>query len=337
MTQFSMLPWTTGVSGDGAAPYPQEASNNFFRYFDVRNPAAEGVALGVLSELAVSGTSSPLTVAPGVAVSYGRYWNDSNVNLTVSTPTAGTTGGRVVLRCSWSSRQVRLAVKTSPNGIGSIPSLTQVFGNTWEISLATFLITTGGVITITDDRTFRKATFQVDEAALEDGAVTEAKLQNNAVTETKIADGSVPTDKLADYAVEPGKVGIAVPFFGMRVGTSGSGSWINTVAANNIAITERTLVQFGVLAVTIPDGQVHQTFTVTFPEAYLNTTAPLLFCQAVDTGQAGIADDSLVVVNSTGASNTSRTATVYVNPGLSAGSKFVRISWMAIGPSAVQP
>lgn len=236
MTQFSMLPWTTGVSGDGSAPYTQEQSNNFFRYFDVRDPADEGVALGVLSELEVSGSSSPLTVAPGAAVCYGRYWSDANVGLSVSTPGVGTTGGRVVLRCTWSTRQIRLAVKMSSNGIATPPNLTQSFGNTWEISLATFTITTGGAITVTDDRAFRKATFQVDADAIAD----------NAVSTAKIANGSVSTDKLADDAVTNAKLrnSAGVSVIGRASNSSGDPADILAAANDRVLARQSDAVGF---------------------------------------------------------------------------------------------
>jgi len=60
----------------------------------------------------------------------------------------------------------------------SIPALTQAFGTTWEISLATFTITTGGVITVTDDRTFRRSTAVIDTDEILDNAVTPAKIAN---------------------------------------------------------------------------------------------------------------------------------------------------------------
>lgn len=335
MTQFSMLPWTTGGAGDGATPYTQEQSNNFFRFFDVRNPATEGIVLGVLNELAVSGSSSPLSVASGAAVCYGRYWNDSAASLAVSTPGVGTTGGRVVLRCTWATRQIRLAVKMSANGIATPPNLTQTFGTTWEISLATFTITTGGAITLTDDRSFRKATFQVDEAALADDAVPERAIQNSAVTEPKIDDLAVTTPKLNDYAVVAAKTGIATAHFSKRVGTDGSADWRNDFASNNIPITQRLLMQFGVKAVTIPDGQEFIAFSVTFPDAYL-TTPPLVFCQPIRTS-AGTADDLHVVVNNTGTTSSQFSATVYARAGLTSGAKVLKMQWIAIGPSTVQP
>lgn len=309
MTQMSMLPWTTGVSGDGAAPYTQENSNDFFRYFDVRDPADEGVALGVLSELAVSGSSSPLTVAPGAAVCYGRYWNDADVPLTVTTPTVGTTGGRVVLRCTWATRQIRLAVKMSTNGIGAIPSLTQSFGNTWEISLATFTITTGGVITLTDDRAFRKATFQVDTAAL----------ASNAVTTDKIAALNVTNGKIADDAVDDTKVGNRVPQFYRRQG----GSATNWDTAGTTTHTPGAVrMQGGKISLGNINSGADYLVTVTFPTPF--SQPPLV----IATAEPGNIVPIVVVVYSQTASQVTFSA---YNVGPS-NSITTEIAWLAIGP-----
>lgn len=255
MTQFSMLPWTTGVSGDGATPYTQEQSNNFFRFFDVRNPASEGIALGVLNELAVSGSSSPLSVASGAAVCYGRYWNDSPVSLAVSTPSVGTTGGRVVLRCTWSTRQIRLLVRMSTDGVAAPPALTQVFGSGWEISLATFTITTGGAITLTDDRTFRKATFQVDTAAIQNDAVTTAKITNGAVTNEKLDSTAGTVVKinetvLGSTAASISFTGIPATYSHLRIvvqarGTIGGGGTINFMLRFNNDTTANYMWMLG--------------------------------------------------------------------------------------------
>lgn len=283
MTQFSMLPWTTGGAGDGATPYTQDQSNNFFRYFDVRNPANEGVALGVLSELAVSGSSSPLTVAPGAAICYGRYWNDANVSLSVSTPGVGTTGGRVVLRCTWSTRQIRLAVKMSANGIATPPTLTQSFGNTWEISLATFTITTSGVITVTDDRTFRKATFQVDTTAIANEAVTATKIANGGVTTDKIADTNVTTGKIANNAVDDTKVGDRVAQFYRRQG----GHAENWATPGTTAYTPGPVrVAFGVASITVTAGNTSANGIINFPFSFGNV--PLIQMTCAGIGYASI-------------------------------------------------
>jgi hypothetical protein len=58
--------------------------------------------------------------------------------------------------------------------------LTQVAGTTWEISLATFTITTGGAITVTDARVFRKSTAVVATGGLNSDVVGNANLRDSA-------------------------------------------------------------------------------------------------------------------------------------------------------------
>jgi hypothetical protein len=117
--------------------------------------ATEGVIPGVLNQLGVTGTSSPLAVGTGSAYVYGFFYNNTaSVNVAVSTPAGGTTGHRIVLRASWAAQTVRIALKSSADGTSSIPALTQTAGTTWEISLATLTITTGGTITVTDARDY---------------------------------------------------------------------------------------------------------------------------------------------------------------------------------------
>jgi hypothetical protein len=142
----------TGATGDGSAPYTQDE----FSLYN-QDLLGEGVVYGVGNNLAVSGTASPLTVETGRAQVRGfSYWNPSPLAPAVATPTTGTTGGRVVLRADYSAATVRAVVKLNTDGNAGIPALTQVANTTWEISLATFTVTTGGVITVTDDRTFTK-------------------------------------------------------------------------------------------------------------------------------------------------------------------------------------
>lgn len=179
MTQKSW-PWSTVTGlGDGAAELNEALSREFLAvYFGVRNPAVEGVSKGVGGGLAVSGSASPLSVASGSGICYGLYINDAAQNTpAIATPAVGTTGGRVVLQTNWAGTggasleaRTRIAVKMSTDGVASIPALTQSFGTTWEISLATFTITTGGVITVTDARTFRQSTMEVSNDALRQSA-----------------------------------------------------------------------------------------------------------------------------------------------------------------------
>lgn len=237
MTQKSW-PWDTnppsGGPGDGSAGLNEAGSREFLStYFRVQDPESEGVSKGVMNELEVTGSASPISIASGSGVCYGLFINDAVVNIAVATPAVGLTGGRVVLQTNWSGTggasleaRTRIAVLVNTDGVAAIPALTQSFGTTWEISLATFTITTGGVITITDDRTFRKSTMVVAPGGLLDnvvttnsiinGAVTNAKmgansvnttqLVNDSVTQAKIAAGAVSTTELADNSVTAAKL-----------------------------------------------------------------------------------------------------------------------------------
>lgn len=186
MTEKSW-PWSTVAGlGDGAAELGEADTREFLAaYFKVQDLTEEGVSKGVGGELEVTGVATPLSVDTGSGVSYGLYVNTTSVNLAVTTPSLGTTGGRVVLQTNWAGTggagleaKTRLAVIYSSDGNPAIPALTQSFGTTWEISLATFTVTTGGVITVTDDRTFRKVTGMVGTDELEPDSVTDDKIPN---------------------------------------------------------------------------------------------------------------------------------------------------------------
>jgi hypothetical protein len=153
MTESSRY-WNTNNVGDGpTAGFDRDAVAGWLRNIWARG--GSGVLRGVLNELAATGTASPIAVNTGAAIVYGLYyWNTASVNLTVTTPSVGTTGGRVILRASWSAQTVRLVAVRNTDGVAAIPSLTQTPGTTYEISLATFTITTGGVISLTDDRSY---------------------------------------------------------------------------------------------------------------------------------------------------------------------------------------
>lgn len=241
MTQKSW-PWSTAAAvGDGSAELNEASSREFLAHLWVQDLAAEGVFKGLAGDLAgeleVSGASSPLTVQPGAAICYGLYMSDAVENLAVSTPSVGTTGFRVVLRTNWAGTsdadvgeaRTRLAVVESSDGVSSIPALTQSFGTTWEISLATGTITTGGAITLTDDRTFRKATGITDTDELEDLAVTTAKLAADAVTAAKIAAGAVGTSEIANRTRE-----VLLPITGT---SAGDDDWVLSATSNQSVYT----------------------------------------------------------------------------------------------------
>lgn len=205
----SSWPWSTVAAvGDGTTTLSEALSREFLAlYFGVQDPAVEGVSKGVLNELAVSGTASPISIATGSAICYGLYRNTAVVTKAITTPAVGTTGFRVVLQTNWAGvggaaqASTRIAVVQSADGVAAIPALTQTFGTTWEISLATGTITTGGVITLTDARNFRKSTAVVGTNELVALAVTTAKIALLNITTALINDLAVTTGKIAANAV----------------------------------------------------------------------------------------------------------------------------------------
>jgi hypothetical protein len=137
------------------------------------------------------------------------YFNDADTTLAVSTPVVGTTGGRVILRSNYTTATIRLAVKQNTDGVAAIPALTQIANDIWEIGLSEFTITTGGVITVTDNRIFARSAVAIDVArgvgldsrnrlGIADEGVTAAMLADDAVTTDKILDGAVTAAKIAN-------------------------------------------------------------------------------------------------------------------------------------------
>lgn len=162
MTQRSLFLTDGAVDG---GPFTQ-AQARFSRedlehYPEVRLPwkalagapnASDGVFRRHLSEYDASVVSSVIRIAAGRGICDGvAHESDANVDLTPTVP-AATTAGLVVLQKSWTSRNVRLALRQSASGVTTLPALTQLDGVTWEVPLWGYEITSGGVITIKSDR-----------------------------------------------------------------------------------------------------------------------------------------------------------------------------------------
>lgn len=155
MSQSSLF-WTTGSTGDGASEYTQSQWFALWRALLQNDATVEGVLGGETGNLAVSATSGVITVSTGAAVVYGipYFMETAATTLAIATPAIGTTGHRVVLRADWTAQTVRAALKSSDDGVSAIPAVTQSSGTTWEVSLASMTITTGGAITTTDLRRY---------------------------------------------------------------------------------------------------------------------------------------------------------------------------------------
>lgn len=185
--------WTTGTEGDGANPYTEAEVVAW-----LRRTFGSGVLYGYGDGLVVSGTSSPVSIATGAASVDGfPYESDAAVQIAVPTPAANTRVDRIVVRANWSARTCRITRIAGTEGAGP-PSLTQNRGSIWDMPLASVSITTGGVITVTDEREFAHFATRVVTENLANGAVTDAKLATAAVTNEKIANNAVTNAKLRD-------------------------------------------------------------------------------------------------------------------------------------------
>lgn len=161
--------WTTSGTGDGSAGgYSMAQMIQWMQVLFTRDNTTEGVADGYGNELAVTNPSGrDLSINTGGALVYGfPYWNTAPVTKTLTHPTTGTTGWRLVLQASWAAQTVRIALLQAADGTAAPPAVTQVATTTWEISLAYGTITTGDVIVVTDARTFIHATTEVTSAMI---------------------------------------------------------------------------------------------------------------------------------------------------------------------------
>ena len=145
MAESSRFWNSNGVGDGGAGGYARALIAAWLSSIFARG--GSGILNRIANELAVSGTASPLSVASGAAIVDGLYYeNDAALNLTVTTPSNGTTGGRAILRADWAAQTVRAVILLNTDGVAGIPALTQTPGTTYESNLASFTITTGGEI-----------------------------------------------------------------------------------------------------------------------------------------------------------------------------------------------
>jgi len=148
--------WTTSGTGTGdqVASYTQ-AHHSTALTLAAGAKSLDGVATGYLNGLAVTAGSGKVSVASGGALVDGKwYTNSAAMDISIPTPTAGTSRiDRIVLRAVWSSYTVR-CVKLAGTASSSpaVPALTQTRGGTFEIAIAQVRVTSAGVITVTDER-----------------------------------------------------------------------------------------------------------------------------------------------------------------------------------------
>lgn len=237
----SSILWSTDGTGDGAADITSTQWLNAFTMLFLRDNNTEGVAPTYLNSLAVTSTgANNARVASGGGLVRGFvYQNTDNVDLTISSPAADT-GFRIILRADWALQTVRAVTKLNTTGLTDPPALTQTFGTTWEISLATGVISAAGTISgLTDARVFMHYNTSVSTAMLEALAVTAAKLASDSVTTAKILDANVTTAKILDANITSAKLAAAVAGNGLA-GGAGTALSVN-VDDSTIEINTDTL------------------------------------------------------------------------------------------------
>lgn len=159
MAQWSAL-WKTaavGAVGDQEAGYT-EAHWSVIGRILAGCANFEGVAAGYANELEVTDVGGgDVEVDTGGAVVDGKVYNNTAaVTVNIPTPGAGTERiDRIVLRCSWAGYGIRVTrIAGVAGGAPAVPAITQTSGTTYDITLYQARITDGGVITLTDERTW---------------------------------------------------------------------------------------------------------------------------------------------------------------------------------------
>lgn len=309
------FPWTNNGTGDGTSGgyTALEWSELWRKLFLGGNHATQGVLRGVDNALAVTGSASPLSVNTGAAIVYGKlYTNSAAVSLAVTTPVVGTTGGHVILRLDWTLQTTVLVAVRNTDGVNSTPALTQSTSTQWEIRLASFTITTGGVITVTDARTYaqfatnhvkRDGDTMTGALALDPGGTTNAAIElgstagastpfidfhssgNNIDYDSRLVasggSGSIGQGMLNFIAAKLKHGGYAVMRVLGRVGAS-STNWQSTGTTNYTP--DNCNVQVGAGSVSI-SGTSAST-TITFPVAFSDVPLPFASVRLASAGDS---------------------------------------------------
>jgi hypothetical protein len=157
MTERSYFWGGLSVGDANIAPYDNDEFSDLWRILFQRNRATQGVIEGHLNELAVTNPSgNDIQMDTGAALVDGKFYEaDAAVSDTITTPAVATRVDRVVLRKSWAAQTARFTIITGVEGAG-VPAITQNDGVTWDLPIAQVSITTGGTITITDEREYAR-------------------------------------------------------------------------------------------------------------------------------------------------------------------------------------
>ncbi len=349
MAQNSMF-WTTNDVGDGPAEgYTMAHFYNFVRRLLTPDAeATQGVLYGVEDELVVSGTSSPLSLAAGAAIVHGVFYeNTAPLSLTVTTPSTGTTGGRINLKMDWELQTVRAEVLLNTDGNSSIPALVQTTGARWDLPLYTFTITTGGAINLTRVAAYCQFASIYPSLILDAvaglsviGRPENSQGESSEITATgdnqvlrrsgttlgfgqvesaSIADLAVTTAKIANDAVDDAKAGDRIPQFYRRQGGN-EDDW--SIYGTTTYTPGAVRMQAGSIQMSQSANQSSSTVSITFPVSFANK--PLVIVNI----NSNPAEFAIVY-----AINVSLSAfTIVLNRATSISAENFTVNWLAIGP-----
>lgn len=154
-------PWDGTSTGDAnQAPYTSSEYAQFVRVQLDDHGVSPNPRLHIpvsafnYGSLQVTGTASPVTIATGYCFIAGyTFMCTVAETLAIPTPGANPRRDRVVLRIDWAAQSITIARLAGVEAANPTPPvLTQTIGTTYEVSLAQVHITTGGVITVLDER-----------------------------------------------------------------------------------------------------------------------------------------------------------------------------------------
>ena len=215
MTETSYF-WDGLVTGDAVlSPYSSDVWHSLWQTMFSR-AANEGVLNNIDNELAVTGVAGGVSVATGKALVDGTlYQNDAAVSVTIASPVTDPRIDRIVIRKDWSTKTIRIAlVAGTENAAPTAPALAQTAGDKWEIPLAQALITTAGVITVTNERENART-----RLALAGAGVSEIETIASTGIESAFDFVNIPStfkhlEMHGNLLLSPGGAGVVISFNG---------------------------------------------------------------------------------------------------------------------------
>ncbi len=154
MTERSYY-WDGTSTGDASlAPATVNIYNTLIWKLLFASADNEGYIFNQAEELEVTGTLLSVQVGKGAALVNGTFYKSDEIeSVVIDTPVTDPRIDRIVLRKDWALKTVRITkIEGTENASPTAPALVQTEEVQWDIPLAQALITTSGVITVTDER-----------------------------------------------------------------------------------------------------------------------------------------------------------------------------------------